>query len=105
MNSKNKFLKRVYVVSSFLLVAALLLTGCTGAFSFDGSAAPNAEGGVDVSGDVQPLVPQADTAVQPAESTGLSTTTIILIVVGIALFILVLVLVVSRGHSNSEPRA
>ena len=98
MNNKNQFLKRVYIVSSFLLVAVLLLTGCNGTFSFEGSAKPNAEGGVDVSGDVQP-----DAAVQPAESSGLSQTTIILIVVGIALFILVLVLALTRGHSKNEP--
>lgn len=99
MNNKQ-LLKRIFTISSFLVMAVLLLTACNGAFSFGGSVNPNDEGGVDVSGGAQPASPT-----QPAEGTGLSQTTIILIVVGVALFILVLVLALTRGQSKSEPPA
>jgi len=105
MNNKNQFLKRVYIVSSFLLVAALLLAGCDGTISIQGSADPNEEGGLDISADIQPdTADEPDTAVQPAGSTGMNQTTIILIVVGIASFILILILVLTRGQSRNEPR-
>ena len=96
----------MYIVSSFLIIAVLLLTACNGSFSFQGSAKPNAEGGVDISGGAQPdTAAQPETAVQPAGSTGLDQTTIILIGVGIAFFILILVMVVTRRQSKNEPRS
>ena len=105
MKNKNQFLKSVYIVGSLLVVAALLLTGCDGTFSFQGSAKPNEEGGVDISGGAQPdTAAQPETAAQPAGSTGLDQTTIILIGVGIAFFILILVMLVTRGQSKNEPR-
>lgn len=103
MNNKNQFLKRVYIISSFLLVAALLLAGCDGTISFQGSAEQNEEGGIDISGDIQPdTETQPETESQPAGSTGMNQTTIILIGVGIAFFILILVLLVTRGQSRNE---
>ena len=104
MNNKNQFLKRVYIVSSFLVVAALLFTGCNGAISFQGSAQPNEEGGVTITGGAQPdTAAQPETTVQQVGSTGWNQTTIILIGVGIAFFILILVLLVTRGQSRNEP--
>jgi Na+-transporting methylmalonyl-CoA/oxaloacetate decarboxylase gamma subunit len=106
MKNKNQFLKRVFIVSSLLVVAALLLTGCNGSFSFQGSAKPNEEGGVDITGGAQPnTAAQPETAVQPAGGTGLDQTTIILIGVGVAFFILILVMLVTRRQSNNEPRS
>jgi predicted small secreted protein len=106
MNNKIRFLKRAYFVSVFLLVAALLLTACNGTISFQGSAKPNEEGGIDISGAAQPdTVAQPETAAQPAGSTGMDQTTIILIGVGVAFFILVLVMMVTRGQSKNEPRS
>lgn len=106
MKNKNQFLKRMTIVSSILIVAALLITGCDGTISFQGSAKQNEEGGVDISGGVQPdIVVQPETEAQPAGSTGMDQTTIILIGVGIAFFILILVLLVTRGQSRNEPRS
>jgi hypothetical protein len=97
MNNKNKFLKSVYVLGSLLVVAALLLTGCDGTISLQGSASPNDEGGIDISGGTT----QQDTA---SGGTGMNQTTMILIAVGVALFILILV-IVTRGQSRGEPRS
>jgi len=96
----NKFLiKRLAMVSSFMVMAALLLTACSGAFSFQGSAQQNPDGGISVSGGVSP-----DAAAQPAAATGLDSTTIILIVVGFAILVLILLLLVrSRSSKNQSP--
>ena len=111
MKNKKQLFKRMYAISSLLLLAALILTACS-AFSFQGVAQPNSEGGITVSGGAQPAVetqpavePQPAAPAQPAASTGLSTTTIILIVVGAAFFILILVLMITRGQSRNEPPA
>lgn len=98
MNNKKQLFTRMFTLSSFLVIAALLLTACSGAFSFQGSAQPNAEGGITVSGGAQP-----DAAAQPAASTGMSSTTIILIVVAFAVLVLILLLLVGRGRSRNEP--
>ena len=104
MKNKGQFLKNMFIVGSVLVVAALLLTGCNGTISFQGSAKPNEEGGVDITGDVVPNTEaQPETAPQPAGGTGLDQTTIILIGVGIAFFILILVMLVTRGQSRDEP--
>jgi len=104
MKTNKQLLKRIYTVSSFLVIAAFLLTACSGAFSFQGSANPNEEGGLDVSGGAQPETNvQPAPAAQPAESEGLNQTTMILIFVGIAFFILILVLLITRGRSRNEP--
>jgi len=103
MKNKGRFLKNMFIVGSLLVVAALLLTGCSGTISFQGSAKPNEEGGVDITGDVVPNTEaQPETAPQPAGGTGLDQTTIILIGVGIAFFILILVMLVTRGNSRGE---
>ena len=104
MNNKDQLLKRVFAVGSFLVIAALLLSGCDGTISFQGSAKPNEEGGVDITGGVVPdTEAQPETAPQPAGGTGLDQTTIILIGVGIAFFILILVMLVTRGQSRNQP--
>lgn len=96
MNNKKQLFKQMFTLSSLLIIAALLLTACGGAFSFQGSAQPNAEGGIDISGGAQP-----DAAAQPAASTGLDSTTILLIIVGVFVLILILVMLVSRRHDSS----
>lgn len=104
MIKNTQFLKRIYTISTFLVIAAFLLTACSGAFSFSGSANPNEEGGLDISGAAQPeTVDEPAPAAQPVESTGFNQTTIILIVVGIAFFVLILVLLITRGQSKNEP--
>ena len=104
MKNNKRLLKRMYTIGSFLVIAAFLLTACSGAFTFQGSANPNEEGGLDISGGAQPeTVDEPAPAAQPAESTGFSQTTIILIVVGIAFFVLILVLLITRGRSRNEP--
>ena len=106
MNNKNQFLKRVYILSSILVVVALLLTGCDGTISFQGSAKQNEEGGVDISGGVQPdTAVQPETAPQQSGGTNMDQTTIILIGVGVAFFILLLVLVAGRGRSRGGPQS
>ena len=106
MKHNKQLLHRMYTISSILVIAAFLLTACSGAFSFQGSANPNEEGGLDISGGAQPEADaQPAPAAQPAESTGFSQTTIILIVVGVAFFILILVLLITRGQSKNEPPA
>ena len=106
MKNKRQFLKNIFMVGSILVVAALLLTGCDGIISFQGSAKPNEEGGVDITGDIVPdTEAQPEAAPQTAGSTGLDQTTIILIGVGIAFFILILVMLVTRGQSRNEPRS
>jgi len=104
MNHKKQLGKQIFSVSSFLIIAALFLTACSGAFSFQGSAKPNEQGGVDVSGGAQPVDPaaQPDAAAQPAASTGMDTTTILLIVVGV-LALIVIIALVSRGSSRNAP--
>jgi preprotein translocase subunit SecG len=99
MNNRNQFLKKVTIISSILIVAVLLLTGCDGTISFQGSARPNEEGGVDISGDILP-----ETADQPASGTNMDQTTLILIIVGIAFFVLILVVLITRGQSRGGPR-
>ena len=106
MKNKGQFLKSMFIVGSVLVVAALLLTGCDGMISFQGSAVQNEEGGVDVTGGVVPdTEAQPDTAPQSGGGTGMDQTTIILIGVGIAFFILILVMLVTRGQSRGEPRS
>ena len=105
MNNRNQFLKKVTVVSSILIVTALLLAGCDGTISFQGSARPNEEGGVDITGDILPETEaQPESAPQPAGSAGMDQTTLILIIVGIAFFVLILVVLITRGQSRGEPR-
>jgi len=104
MKIKKQLLKQIFAVSSFLIIAALFLTACNGAFSFQGSAKPNAEGGVDITGGAQPDAPaQPDAAAQPAASTGMNSMTLILIIVGVFVLILILVVLVSRGSSSNAP--
>jgi len=104
MKNKGQFLKSMFIVGSVLVVAALLLAGCDGIISFQGSAKPNEEGGVDITGDIVPdTEAQPETAPQPAGGTGMDQTTIILIGVGIAFFILILVMLVTRGKSRNQP--
>ena len=95
----KRIIKRLTMVSSFVVMAALLLTACSGAFTFQGSAQQNPDGGITVSGGAQP-----DAAAQPAAATGLDSTTIILIVVGFAILVLILLLLVrSRSNRNQPP--
>ena len=104
MKTKVQFLKSLSIVGSVLVVAALLLVGCDGSLTFQGSVKPNEEGGVDVTGGVVPdTEAQPETAPQPAGSSGLDQTTIILIGVAVAFFILILVMLVTRGQSRNQP--
>jgi hypothetical protein len=106
MNNKNQFLKKVTIVSSILIVAVLLLAGCDGTISFQGSASPNEEGGVDITGNVLPETEaQPETAPQQSGGTNMNQTTIILIGVGVAFFILLLVLIAGRGRSHDGPQS
>lgn len=93
MKNKKMLLKRVVTLSFVLTVAALLLTACGGAFSFQGSANPNVEGGMDIIAGAQP-----GAAAQPS---GMNQTTLILIIVGVAIVILVLLLLAARGKSKN----
>jgi hypothetical protein len=95
MKNKKLLLQRIVTLSSVLAVAALLLTACGGAFSFQGSANPNAQGGVDITAGSQPGA--------TAQPSGMNQTTLILIVVGVAIVILVLILLAARGKSKNEP--
>jgi len=92
MKNKEQLFKRMITVSSLLVIAVLLLTGC-GAFSIQASANPNSSGGVDISAGSQPAT----------QSTGMNQTTIILIVVGVVVLILILIALASRGKSKNEP--
>jgi LPXTG-motif cell wall-anchored protein len=98
MKNKMHLFTRLFILSSFLVITALLLTACSGAFSFQGSAQPNAQGGITVSGGAQP-----DAAAQPAPSTGMNSTTIILIVVAFVVLILILLMLVRRAPSKNQP--
>jgi preprotein translocase subunit SecG len=105
MNNRNQFLKKVTIVGSILIVIALLLTGCDGTISFQGSAKPNEEGGVDITGDILPETEaQPETAPQQSGSTNMDQTTLILIIVGIAFFVLILVVLITRGQSRGGPQ-
>jgi hypothetical protein len=100
MKTNKQTIKRVFTLSSLLVVAVLLLTAC-GAFSFQGQAQPNAEGGVDISGGVQQVATtQPDTNTQPTSGTGLNQTTIILLAVGFGVLILILLILIGRGHGS-----
>lgn len=97
MTHKKRLLTRIFAVSSILIIAALFLAACGEGFSLEGSVQPNEGGGLDITGGVQP-----DANAQPAEGTGLNTTTILLIVVG-ALVLLLIIALVSRGSSSNPP--
>lgn len=80
------------MISSFLVIAALLLTACN-AFSFQASTSPNESGGIDLSAGAQPA----------AQNAGMDQTTLILIIVGVVILILVLIALASRGKSKTQP--
>jgi heme/copper-type cytochrome/quinol oxidase subunit 2 len=98
MNINKPLVKRMLTLSSFLLIAVMLLTACNGAFSFQGSANPNAEGGIDISAGAQP-----EAAAQPAAAQGMDQTTLILLIVGAVVVILILIMLVSRRSSGTPP--
>lgn len=98
MNTNKPLVKRMLTLSSFLLIGVLLLTACNGAFSIQGSANPNSEGGIDITAGGQP-----EAAAQPAAATGMDQTTLIMIIVGVVVLILILIMVASRRSSGTPP--
>ncbi len=97
MNQKTRLYKQIFTVSSILIIAALFLTACGEGFSLEGSVKPNEGGGLDITGGVQPEAPA-----QPAQGSGLDTTTLLLIIVGVLVLLLIIALV-SRGSSSNPP--
>ena len=99
MENKMQIYKRLATISSILVMAALLLTACNGAISFQGAVQPNDQGGITISGGAQPEPTQP-----AAPATGLDQTTLILIVVGFAVLVLILLMLVrSRSNRNQPP--
>lgn len=97
MNQKTRLNKRMFTVFSILIIAALFMAACGEGFSLEGSVKPNEGGGLDITGGVQP-----EATAQPAQGSGLDTTTILLIVVGVLALLLIIALV-SRGSSSNPP--
>jgi hypothetical protein len=91
-------IKKVFALSSLIIVTALLLTACNGGFNIQGRIQPNDQGGVDISGGA---VPQPTAAPPPAAS--MDQTTLILIIVGAVVLILILIMLASRRPSAPPP--
>jgi hypothetical protein len=106
MNKSHNF--KVFNGVTVLFLAALLLTAC-GGFNFQAQAVPDEEGGVGITGGVDPVVP-VDPAVPVAleagttdpAPTGQSITpiTILLLLVGFGFLALILVLIARRPSSD-----
>ncbi|HEY4691900.1 MAG TPA: hypothetical protein VIH16_00545 [Bellilinea sp.] len=94
MNHKTRLFKQIFTVCSILIIAALFLTACGEGFTLEGAVKPNEEGGLDITGGVQP-----EATAQPGAAAGLDTTTILLIVIGV-LALIVIIALVSRGSSR-----
>jgi hypothetical protein len=103
MNHKLHTYKVFNVITLFFL-ATLLLSAC-GGFSFQAQAAPSQDGGVGITGGVDPILP-ADPAqpAQPAAPAGqtMNPTTVILLLAGFGVLVLILVLLVLRPSTTTS---
>lgn len=100
MTVQKNNITRMFAISSIIIIAALLLSAC-GAFTFSGSAQPNADGGITISGGADPATaPQPGANTPAASGTGLSSTTIILLAVGFGVLVLILLILIGRGHGS-----
>jgi hypothetical protein len=95
MNIQKLSIARMFTVSSIVVIAVLLLSAC-GAFSFQGQAVPNKDGGITVSGGSQP-----QTAAQPASGIFMNQTTI-LIIVGVVILVVIILMLIMRGGSSKN---
>lgn len=91
---KNKL--SIFVFLSVMLVVSVLLLSACGAFSFQGQASPNKEGGITISGGSQP-----QPAAQPATGIFMNQTTII-ILVGVVILVVIILLLIVRGGSSKN---
>lgn len=93
---------KVFNVLTIFFLTAFLLTSC-GGFSFQAQAAPADDGGVGITGGVDPILP-GDSA-QPAPAGQMTTpTTIILLLVGFGVLVLILLLLVRRPSTEASDK-
>jgi hypothetical protein len=91
---------KIFNVLTLFFLATLLLSAC-GGFSFQAQAAPSEDGGVGITGGVDPILP-ADPAQPATASETINPTTIILLLAGFGVLVLILLLLVRRPSTTSS---
>lgn len=99
INKRHNF--KIINITIILFLAAMLLTACDG-FSFQAQTEPSEDGGISITGDVDPLQSEsAPTDTAPAGQT-IDTQTLVLLLVGFGFLVLVLLLLVRRSSSDQK---
>lgn len=110
MNKRTNF--KVFNMLSVFFLASLLLTAC-GGFNFQAKAAPNEEGGVGITGEVDPiapvdpaapLAPEASTSDPATTNQSMTPIAILLLLAGFGFLVLILVLMARRAPVEEMPR-
>lgn len=106
LNKRYNF--KIFNLLTVFFLAALLLTAC-GGFNFQAQAVPDEEGGVGITGGVDPIVPadpavpvapEANTTESAAPDQSMSLIVIILLLAGFGFLALILVLIARRPPSD-----
>jgi hypothetical protein len=103
MNKSFNF--KVFNTITVSLLAALLLAAC-GSLNFQAQAVPNDEGGVEITGGLEPVdpvvpvAPEADTTDPAPPNESMTLILIILLLAGFGFLALILVLIARRPPSD-----
>lgn len=99
-NKRHSF--NVFNLISVLFLAAALLSAC-GGFNFQAQALPSEDGGIGISGGVDPVDPmQPESAQTGPTGQPIAATGIILLLVGFGVLVLILLLLARRNTPNQN---